>query len=198
MQKSDDIKELATALSKAQGEIKGALKDSSNPFFKSKYADLASVWEAFRQPFSKNGLSLVQLPSMSEDRVSVESVLLHSSGQWISEVLTASPKDTSPQAVGSTITYLRRYGAQSIAGVCPEDDDGNAASVAGMPNAPKANLTNVQKSQVHADSLKYLEQGDEIGLKETWDGWDADQKTVLWAMFNSEQRTAMKKMMSGK
>lgn len=196
MQKSEQINDLATALSKAQGEIKGAMKDSSNPFFKSKYADLASVWEAFRQPFAKNGLSLVQLPTMKENLVSVESVLLHASGQWISEVLSATPKDGTPQAVGSTITYLRRYGAQSIAGVCPEDDDGNAASQ--IAQTPKVNLTIAQRNQVHEDSLKYLEQGDEHGLRETWHGWDADEKAVLWGMFNSQQRTAMKKLLDGK
>jgi hypothetical protein len=193
MQKSEQINELATALSKAQGEIKGALKDSSNPFFKSKYADLASVWDAFREPFKANGLSLIQLPSMKETQVCVESILLHASGQFISEVLCASPKDASPQAVGSTITYLRRYGAQSIAGVCPEDDDGNAGSQI-MP-AAKTKITVAQKNQVHEDTLKYLEQGDEHGLRETWHGWGADEKSVLWGMFNSEQRTAIKKLM---
>lgn len=196
MQKSENINDLATALSKAQGEIKGAMKDSSNPFFKSKYADLASVWEAFRQPFAKHGLSLVQLPKTEENRVTVETVLLHMSGQWISEVLSASPKDMTPQSVGSTITYLRRYGAQSVAGVCPEDDDGNAASQ--VTHTPKTNLTIAQKNQVHEDSLRYLAAGDEVGLMETWHGFDADEKAVLWGMFNSEQRTAMKKLMDGK
>ena len=193
MNKSEQINELAVALSKAQGDIKGALKDSSNPFFKSKYADLASVWEAFRSPFSKNGLSLIQLPTLKEGQVHVETVLLHSSGQWISDTLSATPKDASPQAVGSTITYLRRYGAQSVAGVCPEDDDGNAGSQ-NLP-APKSSLTTAQKNQVHEDSIRYLEQGDEVGLRETWHGFGADEKTVLWAMFNSEQRSAMKKLM---
>ena len=196
MQKSEQINELATALSKAQGKIKGAMKDSANPFFKSKYADLASVWEAFRQPFTENGLSLVQLPSTKDNQVTLESVLLHSSGQWISETMSAQPKDMSPQSVGSTITYLRRYGAQSIAGVCPEDDDGNAGSQI-LPT-PKSSLTTAQKNQVHEDTIKYLEQGDEHGLRETWHGWGADEKTELWGMFNSQQRSAIKKLLGDK
>ena len=196
MQKSEQINELATALSKAQGKIKGAMKDSANPFFKSKYADLASVWEAFRVPFSQEGLSLVQLPSTKENQVTLESVLLHSSGQWISETMSAQPKDMSPQSVGSTITYLRRYGAQSIAGVCPEDDDGNAGSQV-LPS-PKANLTTAQKNQVHADTLAYLEKGDEHGLRETWHGWDSDQKAVLWSMFNAQQRKAITSLLEAK
>lgn len=129
MQKSESINELATALAKAQGEIKGALKDSSNPFFKSKYADLSSVWEACRIPLSKNGLSVVQTNSLSTaELISVETVLMHSSGQWITGSLCARPVKNDPQGIGSCVTYLRRYSLAAMVGVCPEDDDGNHAN----------------------------------------------------------------------
>jgi hypothetical protein len=128
MNRSEQINELAAALAKAQGDLKGAVKDSANPFFKSKYADLASVWDACRTPLSKNGLSIIQTHVPSPDEVVVETTLAHSSGQWISSVLSAKPVKNDPQGIGSCITYLRRYSLSSMVGIAPEDDDGNAAS----------------------------------------------------------------------
>lgn len=135
MQKSETIGELAKALAAAQGEILGAKKDSENPFFKSKYADLASVRDACRDPFAKNGLAVVQTPrSLITPEVTiiyVETLMAHASGEWISEELSAVPVKDDPQGIGSCITYLRRYALASFAGVAPEDDDGNAASGGG-------------------------------------------------------------------
>lgn len=129
MERSETIKELALALSKAQGEIKPALKDSDNPFFKSKYADLAAVWEVCRIPLSKNGLTVMQHPTAEGSNVSVETLLIHSTGEWVSSKLTMIAKDATPQAIGSLITYGRRYSLSSIIGIASElDDDGNAAS----------------------------------------------------------------------
>jgi hypothetical protein len=128
MKHSDAINEIATALAKAQGAIKNAKKDSANPFFRSTYADLASVAEACRPQLAANGIAVVQAPSTGEDgRVSVETMLVHSSGQWMSETVSVKPKDDGAQALGSVITYLRRYSLAAFAGVAPEDDDGNAA-----------------------------------------------------------------------
>jgi hypothetical protein len=128
MKHSDAINEIATALAKAQGAIKNAKKDSANPFFKSTYADLASVAEACRPQLAANGIAVVQAPSTGDDgRVSVETMLVHSSGQWMSETVSVKPKDDGAQALGSVITYLRRYSLAAFAGVAPEDDDGNAA-----------------------------------------------------------------------
>ena len=90
--------ELAKSLAKAQGQIKGAVKDSDNPFFKSKYADLASVWDACRGPLAENGLSVVQLPGQtlildSGALVEVQTMLLHESGEWIGETLQIPVKE---------------------------------------------------------------------------------------------------------
>jgi hypothetical protein len=131
MNQSESIAELSAALAKAQGIMEGASKDSANPFFKSKYADLASVWDACRKPLSDNGLSVVQTTEfMPEhpDMVCIETILCHASGQWIKGRLAVKPVKSDPQSVGSCITYLRRYSLQSIVGIAPEDDDGNAAS----------------------------------------------------------------------
>ena len=135
MNKSESINELAAALSKAQGTMRGALKDSDNPFFKSKYADLASVVEAIRESFSANGLSYIQTVEPTEkNEAKVGTTILHSSGQWIDCGCVAVPvSKADAQGFGSAITYARRYGLSAAAGVAPEDDDGNAAAKA----APK-------------------------------------------------------------
>lgn len=128
MKHSEQINEIGAALAKAQKVMKGAKKDSANPFFKSKYADLASVADACRDALADNGIAVVQPPSAGDDgRVSVETMLVHSSGQWMSETLTVKPKDDGPQALGSVITYLRRYALAAFAGVAPEDDDAESA-----------------------------------------------------------------------
>jgi hypothetical protein len=128
MQTSEQINELATALAKAQGEITGALKDSANPFFKSKYADLASCWDACRSALSKNGLAVTQFPTTEATGVCLVTTLLHSSGQWMRASLSVHPKDDTPQAMGSALTYARRYALTAVVGVSQVDDDGNAAS----------------------------------------------------------------------
>jgi hypothetical protein len=131
MNKSESIAKLAESLSKAQAIIEGAKKDSANPFFKSKYADLASVWDACRKPLTDNGLSVIQTATFIQDQpelIAIETILAHSSGEWVSGVLSAKPVKSDPQGIGSCVTYLRRYSLAAIAGVSPEDDDGNAAS----------------------------------------------------------------------
>lgn len=137
---SESLNEIAAALCKAQSVMKGAPKDAQNPHFKSRFASLSSVWEACRGPLTDNGLSVLQMPGaapevvvdgevVSDGRaVTVTTMLLHASGQWIAESLTMTARDASPQSVGSAITYARRYGLQAAVGICPEDDDGNEAS----------------------------------------------------------------------
>ena len=127
MERSEQINDLAEALAAAQGKIEHAVKDSANPFFKSRYADLASVWEAIRRPLSEHGLSVIQCPSAEGPRVTITTMLVHRSGQWICSALTVTAKEDAPQAVGSAITYARRYALQSVAGVAPDDDDGEEA-----------------------------------------------------------------------
>lgn len=126
-EQSDQINELIEALSKAQGEIVGAVKDSKNPFFKSSYADLASVMEAIRVPFSMNGLAYVQTTEADDTGVAVTTTLAHKSGQWMRGKLRMMPKDATPQGIGSCITYARRYALAAIAGVAQIDDDAEGA-----------------------------------------------------------------------
>jgi len=131
MQTSEQVNELAAALAKAQGQIKGAVKDAENPHFRSKYADLASVWDACRSALSQHGLSVIQAPRgvVSEIGwcVEVETRLLHASGQWMGDTITVPVGKPDAQGLGSALTYARRYALASFVGIAPEDDDGNAA-----------------------------------------------------------------------
>ena len=124
---SDDISELAVALAKAQAENGIVIKDAANPFFKSKYATLASVWEAVRPALTKHGLSIVQMPSHDEHGYYVETMMIHGSGQWIKNRTYMKVVKDDPQGVGSLISYARRYALQAMTKVCPEDDDGEIA-----------------------------------------------------------------------
>lgn len=142
MNKSENINELALALSKAQASMNNAKKDSKNPFFKSSYADLASVWDAAREPLSSNELAIMQttIPS-DKDEVIVETILAHSSGQWISSVLALPVSKADSQGYGSALTYARRYGLSSMVGVAPAEDDGNAATAAAPKKIIRTTIT---------------------------------------------------------
>jgi hypothetical protein len=130
MDKSDSIKELATALNIAQGCMSGAKKSASNPFFKSKYADLKEVIDVAKGPLSENGLSFSQFPISDDGKCGVETILMHSSGEWISNKLLLACSKQDPQGYGSAISYAKRYSLQAILGCPSEDDDGNAATLA--------------------------------------------------------------------
>jgi len=126
MIKSETISKLAVALVKAQLAMGSAKKDSANPFFKSKYADLSEVVSVVKEPLLKNGISFLQVVTAE----GVETVLIHESGEFISgttPVVVSKPND--PQALGSAITYARRYGLQAMLGIPSEDDDGEKAMV---------------------------------------------------------------------
>jgi hypothetical protein len=129
MSQSELINELAAALSKAQGEMQAAIKDKINPFFKSSYADLGSVWDAARPVLSKYGLCIMQTTELVADgsRIVMVTTLAHTSGQWVKSYLPLNPSKNDSQGVGAALTYLRRYSLSAIVGVvCDDDDDGEA------------------------------------------------------------------------
>lgn len=150
METSEQTDKLAAALAGAQSQMLGAVKDANNPFFRSKYADLASVWDACRKALTEHELSVAQFPQtdyqgtpepyewvskQGETRygvrvicvVSLVTRLMHASGQWLQGTVSTMLPSADPQAVGSAITYLRRYGLAAVVGVSPEDDDAEAA-----------------------------------------------------------------------
>ena len=130
--KSDNIEKLASALSKAQSEIKGAEKKSTNPFFKSGYADLHTVIESSFPFLTKNGLSVIQGNEGRPGEFYITTMLLHESGQWIKSKLKMPVEKATAQSIGSTITYGRRYGLSAMVGISQYDDDGNIASDKGI------------------------------------------------------------------
>lgn len=134
MNRSNEIGSLAAALSKAQGEIHGAKKDEANPFYKSRYADLASVWDACRTALSKHGIAVVQLTGYdSKDQFTLFTTVTHSSGEWMQGLYPIQPVKPDPQGFGSAITYARRYALAAAVGVYQIDDDGNDASRTSRP-----------------------------------------------------------------
>jgi hypothetical protein len=144
MKQSESIKSLAEAMAQAQGAMGAAIKGSSNPFFKSKYADLGSVIEAIKPHFAANGLSYVQFPVSGDNSVGVTTRLMHSSGEWLEQDYYIPLGKMDAQAAGSAITYARRYALQAIAGIPAEDDDGNAAT----QSAPKF-ITSAQAKTIN-------------------------------------------------
>lgn len=129
MKMSEEISQIALALSKAQGQIDAASKASTNPHFKSKYADLNSLREAIREPLGVNDLAILQFPRSHSGSVEVETMVVHKSGEFFSETLSMPVGQNTAQAFGSALTYCRRYALASILNLAAEDDDGNAATV---------------------------------------------------------------------
>lgn len=123
---SETIGKLAEALSKAQGSMNEAKEDASNPFFKSKYADLTSVWRACRDSLTKNGLSVSHTTMLMNEEIVLVTTLLHSSGEWQRGYYPLMLAKRDPQAMGSAITYAKRYALAAIVGVCVEGEDDDA------------------------------------------------------------------------
>jgi len=157
MNKSESIKELATALCEFQGAVEKIKKSETNPYFKSKYASLSDILDVIRQPLADNELSFVQFP---KGKYGLETMLMHTSGEWLSESYEMEPTKHDPQGAGSVITYQRRYALGSILGLnIDEDDDGNKAS---EPPKPKAEPKKELLTPVHANWDKvvtYLKTG---------------------------------------
>jgi len=122
--------DLYTALAAAQGQITAAeaLQTADAGSYSYKYADLAACLEVVRKPLSENELALIQIPSIIEGEVHVETILGHSSGQSISCTMAMRPEKGGPQAIGAVMTYLRRYSLSAMLGVAQYDDDAASAT----------------------------------------------------------------------
>jgi hypothetical protein len=203
MNTSQTIKELALALHKAQVKITAALKDSTNPHFRSKYADLSSVVAAVKAPLNAEGIVFLQGVSGVENGVAVETMLLHVSGEWMSSTLEIPASKHDAQGYGSAITYGRRYGLQAMCGVPAEDDDGNAATA----SAPKHKSVAAEKwDEMEPEQREFLEgiarkvrevllkEGGIVAMKlleEETISLLTEEKVALWNLFNSKERSSM-------
>jgi hypothetical protein len=154
---SDTLAAIAPALAAAQGAVEGAVKGKANPAFKSKYADLSSVWEACREALTTNGLSVIQSPGeIADGRMGMTTMLLHASGEWVRGHLTIPLGKVDAQA--------------AFVGVAPEDDDGNAAAKAAPANDGKRTELKVPTLTERADRLETALQGLKPDqLQKAWD-----------------------------
>lgn len=158
MKHSESIIKIVPALLAAQRKMGGAKKGAVNPYFHSKYADLGAVMEACKDALNDNDITILQPVGTDEFGVYVETVLLHISGEWISDKMRISQKEeNNPQAQGSAISYARRYSLQSMVFIPAEDDDANSASlpkksIVEQPSKSEVvsqiPITNTQKTRV--------------------------------------------------
>ena len=177
---SESIAALAAALSKAQADITGALKDSSNPFYKSRYADLASCWDACRKQLAANGLAVIQTTNTTDAGVVLVTTLAHSSGEWIRGVLPVVTKDNGPQAQGSGITYARRYALAAIVGLAQIDDDAEAAQARGKP------VRSDPLDPVVIDAIEAASNATELGV--LWKSLSVEDRSAHAAAFTTRKK----------
>ena len=158
---SDHIDQLATALADVQALIDGVLKESPNSVYGSRYAELSKVWEAFQRVGPDHGLSVVQLPGQfnAEARTMSMSVrLMHSSGQWLGGEMSMPLSRADAHAYGSACTFARRYSLAALVGICPHDDDGNAASgIDGVPPRIQSAASCRQRATQHAHNMQNVD-----------------------------------------
>lgn len=154
MQTSNEINELAAALSSAQGAMGAALKDSKNPHFGNDFASLEAINAVIKQPLADNDLSMVQFPINDETGVGITTRLMHKSGQWIEEKWTMPAVKAGPQQYGSLITYFRRYSIAAIFGIPQTDKDANDIQLAA--DGHHGNKSAVQV--ISKDQLQTLQQ----------------------------------------
>jgi hypothetical protein len=187
MKMSDTIAEIAFALSRAQGMIDDASKSSANPFYKSKYADLAAVRSVIREPLAVCDLAIVQAPRIVEGGAEVETMIMHKSGEFMSETLFMPAGKIDPHGYASAITYARRIGIMSLLCLASYDDDGNTAVESVKASAPKKTAT--------AELIKEGEAASEKGyaaLTAWWNGLDEADRQSFPANERSRLRGASK------
>lgn len=147
------MKAIATALVSAQKAFGPALKTSTNPHFRSKYADLSACVEAVIDALNEAGIAMIQVTHPDESGVTVETLFLHESGEQLSSGRLHVPAaKNDPQGYGSALTYARRYSLMAACGIAPEDDDGNAAS------KPRMAATKTEAKAASVDTADFSEQ----------------------------------------
>lgn len=216
MNHSEEINEVALALHGAQAEMGGAVKNSNNPFFKSDYASLTDVIKAMKEPFHNHGLVVTQFPITSPGGggVGVETIIMHTSGQWMSNEFVLPLTKGNAQDGGSAITYARRYALQAITVLPSVDDDAQAASMTQKPKSDDIDRDLTEEEVICGDAAKrhhasvvavknYL--GDELPeslllAKEAWGEINEADQMSMWkaptkcmtAPFTTEERRLLK------
>lgn len=193
MTTSQEIKNISMAIVAAQPEIEAALKTSINPHFRSKYADLTSVWDACRSVLKKHKLAVIQTFEPNDISVLCVTTLLHESGEYIQGKLQMPHKDNTPQAIGSAITYARRYSLAAILGIVTDEDDDANEATRKKQESPKAEKPKTEAKQVQGvnpnDLIKMLantpfDQNDLANCLSKMTNKEVDSNINLW---NAEQ-----------
>lgn len=171
-------KTIFAALAAAQMEMGRALKDSANPAFRSKYADLASVMDACMTALNKHGICVLQPTGEDEAGRYVKTILAHTSGETVECRVPLIVGKNDMQGYGSAVTYARRYGLMSMAGIAPEDDDGNAAAKA-APEEKPAKRNDAPTTQAIISAIDYLNEADALpDLQARWNNLPTAVKAV--------------------
>jgi hypothetical protein len=206
------MKNIASALVKAQQAFGPALKTNTNPHFKSKYADLSACVEAVIDALNANGIALMQQTHECESGVMVETVFVHESGETLSSgKLHVPAAKQDPQGYGSALTYARRYSLMAACGIAPEDDDGNAASKQQRPaNLAKGGTVRhavrdgigddlpddwkVYLTDLAAECIQLVKGGKGVQAAQriAADKLDSEQRTYLENKMDSKTRAAIK------
>jgi len=186
------MKNIATAFVKAKKAFSPALKDKTNPAFRSKYADLGACLEAVNDALLENGIALYQETHEDASGVTVETVLLHETGESIrSGKLHVPAAKQDPQGYGSALTYARRYSLMAACGIAPEDDDGNAAA-SGKQRQDAAPPAQDMSPKARAGRLTQgVKDGDAKGAAIAIAGWDGDLREAVWKLLDEKTREAL-------
>jgi hypothetical protein len=189
--RSSSFGKMAAAMAKAQGAMKGAVKDSANPFFKSKYADLASVWSDCREPLSTNEIAVFQMPATDGKKVTITTLLAHPSDQWLENELEMESKDASPQGVGSAITYARRYALAAMVGAYQIDDDAEQAQ---GRDKQQQGPTEIEAKLLASNFKAALDTGIDGRIFDVHQGANADQDlySAAWKFLSAAERREIK------
>jgi hypothetical protein len=204
---SDDNSAIYKAFVKAQSQFGAALKTSTNPHFRSRYADLASCIEAVVDALNNNGIAFTQMTSECETGVIIETIFIHESGDIIcSGKLYVPASKNDAQGYGSALTYARRYSLMCACGIAPEDDDGNAAtksaprpaSAKSIPQDTFDKLPVADQNQIRSFAVEIIAMAakdDIAGCVEYVKSLelDADWTAALWSQLDSKIRSAIKK-----
>jgi hypothetical protein len=178
------MKQVAAAFIKAKRAFSPALKDKTNPAFRSKYADLGACLEAVNEALLENGIAVYQETHDAESGVTVETILLHESGESLRcGKLHVPAAKQDPQGYGSALTYARRYSLMTACGIAPEDDDGNAGTDAKrrederppavMDLSPKARAQRIEQGVIA---------GDAVNAAAAMDGWEEELRDSVWKL----------------
>lgn len=170
---------IATALAKAQASMGKALKSANNPHFRSKYADLGSVMDACLPALNEQGIALIQPTGEGEQGRYVETILIHGeSGEQLSCRVPLIVQKNDMQGYGSAVTYARRYGLMTMAGIAPEDDDGNAAAKAAPKEQPKEQPRQPDARAIREAADYLVGATDLADLRQRWNNVPKDVQRV--------------------